>query len=251
MKRKVIGFDRKIDREWLDAILDRVATGHDPAAARVFLHELLRPQHPANEARQKTVGILMRIWLLVEPEYRSHRDDALSMLRTVPSRDRLWLHWGMATLTYPLFRDTATAIGRLFKLQGDFTLAQLNRRLVESWGDRSTLKRAAQRIVRSMVQWGVLVDAGRGRFTPGKMRVAPSMELQLWLVGAAHLAEGAGELEFQQLMALPSLFPFEIGVGIGDLRRSRRFAIHRQGMDMDMVAVQPGKSPTKAVAAKT
>lgn len=244
LNRKVIGIDRKIDREWLDAVLDRFATGSDLAATRAFLHDLLQPQHPAQAARQKTVGILLRIWPLASKQHQGVRSQALTLLPAVPSRDRVWLHWGMAVLTYPLFRDTAAAVGRLLKLQGDFTLAQLERRLVEDWGDRSTLRRAAQRIVRSMVQWGVLAEVGRGKFGPAPKRMSGSSELQLWMMEALHLADGSRELESHQLLTLPTAFPFQINVGLGDLRRSDRFAVHRQGLDMDMVAVNP--RPQKA-----
>lgn len=241
-KRKVIGFDRKVDREWLDAVLDRVATGADLAAIRAFLHDTLSRQFPGADARRNTVSKLIRIWVLPEAAHHEQRDAAVAMVAAIRSQDRLWLHWGMTVLTYPLFRDTASAIGRLLKLQGDFTLAQLNRRLIEAWGDRSTLKRAVQRVVRSMVQWGTLLDAGKGRFTAAPKRSTPSTEVQLWLLEALHLAEESDEIEWKQMSSLPTAFPFQITAGLGDLRRSEQFTIHRQGLDMDMVAVR-SRSP--------
>ena len=56
----VVGFDRKIKLEWLDAFADRVAQDHDPATLRTYLHEMLESDHPAETARGKTVTVLMR-----------------------------------------------------------------------------------------------------------------------------------------------------------------------------------------------
>src|SRR5687767_4155325 len=118
-KRKVIGFDRKIEKEWLDAVLDRFATGSTLAEARTSLHDLLSPTHPGKAARQKTLGILVRLWFLPVKDHAVIRNDVLELVPSLPARDRLWLHWGMATVTYPFFRDTAAAVGRLLKLQGE------------------------------------------------------------------------------------------------------------------------------------
>jgi hypothetical protein len=238
-KRKVIGFDRKIEREWLDSVLDRVATTSDVAALRRFVQKLLEPHHPGVVARGKTATVVMRLWVLIPAEHQTVRDEAIALLPSLPAKDRLWLHWGMALLAYPLFRDTATAIGRLLKLQGDFTMAQLERRLVETWGDRSTLRRAAQRIVRSTVQWSVLTDLGHGKFAAAERQATSSKELQMWLLEASHLSETTSELESRQLVSLPTSFPFQITVSLADLRRSQVFTIHRQGLDMDMVALTP------------
>jgi hypothetical protein len=57
---------------------------------------------------------------------------------------------------YPFFAEVAAHVGKLLALNGDANLSQIVRRMTETWGDRSTLLRAVQRVLRSMVQWGAL-----------------------------------------------------------------------------------------------
>ncbi len=233
----MVGFDRRIQAEWLDALADQAAKGEGVPALRRYLHGLLKKDHPAKTARGKTVTVLMRIWIHLPPEHLPIREQAFELLKAIRPDDRIWLHWAMCMLAYPLFRDTATAVGRLLKLQDDFTLAQLQRRLVDVWGERSTVKRASQRIVRSMVDWGTLADIDRSRrFRAASQRTTGSKPLQLWFLRACHGACDAEMVEAQQLLSLPSAFPFKLTVGKTDLRRSDHFALHRQGLDMDMVA---------------
>ena len=236
--KAIVGFDRKLKRDWLDALADQVAKGEQTSTLRTYLDELLRTDHPGETARGKTMTVLMRIWALVPEEDRRLRQDAFELLRDIPAQDRLWLHWGMLLLAYPLFRDAATAIGRLLKLQGEFTLGQLQRRLVDGWGERSTVKRALQRIVRSMVQWGTLADAQTsGHFQVGLLIATESKPLQLWFVRACLQASRTEMVEADQLFSQSMAFPFKLTIRKADLRQSEDFEIHRQGIDMDMVAI--------------
>ena len=237
----VVGFDRKIKREWLDALLDRLADEQSEENLRAFLHQLLRDEHPGETARGKTITVLMRIWYFVPPEHQELKQSALELLKAIPAKDRIWLHWGMCLLAYPLFRDTATSIGRLLKLQSEFTLGQLHRRLIDSWGERSTVTRAFQRVVRSMVEWQTLADAGApGCFKQCKQVSTRSRRLQMWFLKASHVAAGSELVESNHLMSLPSSFPFKVTISKAELRRSIDFTLHRQGLDMDMVAVRNG-----------
>ena len=237
----VVGFDRRIHTEWLDALADQVAKGESVPALRRYLHGLLEKDHPAKTARGKTVTVLMRIWVHLPPEHLPIRREAFDLLRSIRPADRIWLHWGMCLLAYPLFRDTATAIGRLLKLHDEFTLTQLQRRLVDVWGDRSTVKRASQRIVRSMIDWGALADIDRSRrFRAAPQRTTASKPLQLWFLRACHTAAEAETVEAQQLLGLPLAFPLKLTITKTDLRRYDHFALHRQGLDMEMVAANGG-----------
>jgi len=242
----LVGFDRKIKGEWLNAVADRAAQEAEPADLRAFLHDLLEKDHPGEAARKKSVGVVMRIWVVVPQEHRPLQQRAFELLREIPARDRLWLHWGMSQLAYPLFRDTATAIGRLLKLQDEFTLAQLHRRLIDDWGQRTTVNRAYQRVVRSMVDWHALDDTNRpGHFhAPSKIKTK-SKPLQMWLLQAMHVANGKESIEAGELLALPASFPFKLTPTKTDLRRSKQFIVHRQGLDMDMVSVPPPKTNAK------
>jgi hypothetical protein len=248
--RTIVGFDRKIKREWLDAVADRVAQGQNASQLRSFLDKVLQADHPNAKARRNTMTVLMRIWMFVPNKHEHIRRAASDLLYTIPASDRLWLHWGMASLAYPLFRDTATAIGRLLKLQDTLTLAQLQRRLIDVWGDRSTVKRAFQRIVRSMIEWGTLEDTDApGHFHGAARLTTESKPLQLWYLHVSHIATGREMIESGQLINLPSSFPFNLTVGKADLRQSDDFTIIRQGVDMDMVAVtNNGVSKTLNVA---
>ena len=50
-------------------------------------------------------------------------------------------------------------------------------------------------------------------------------------------------VEADQLLSLPSSFPFKLTQTKTDLRRSKEFTIHRQGLDMDMVATTNNSTP--------
>lgn len=242
----VVGFDRKIKLEWLDAFADRVAQDQDPATLRPYLHGILEADHPAETARGKTVTVMMRIWAHIPEEHRDIREQAFELLTSINSKDRIWLHWGMCLMAYPLFNDSATAIGRLLKLQDDFTLGQLHRRLIQSWGERATVNRAYQRVIRSMVEWQTLEDTGeKGHFSATRQRSTRSKRLQVWLLKASHVAQGKELVEANELLSLPCLFPFKLTVGKADLRGSKDFDLHRQGVDMDMVEMPNGKPKKK------
>lgn len=234
-----IGFDRRVELTWLDALTDELRAGSSEGEVRGFLHELLQSDHPTDNARGNTVTVLMRIWALPQREHRSLQRRALELQEGIPRSDFLWLHWGMTMVAYPVFRDAAATVGRLLALQGDVSLAQTQHRLAESYGDRSTLTRASRRIVRSMVQWGAIQEGYRkGVFLPPQKRTSDSPDLQLWLMEALLTAKDAETVEATQLLKSPELFPFSIDVGIRELRRFDHFVVHRQGQNMNVIGLQ-------------
>jgi hypothetical protein len=240
--RKVVGIDRKIKRAWVDAVLDRLAQTTDEADLRAFLDKHLKDELPGKESRAKTTGIVLRIWSGIPPERVALRDRAVALLPRIPGQERIWLHWGMSLLAYPFFRDTAEVVGRLLALQDDFTTAQVQGRMLTTWGDRATSKEAAQKLITTLVDWEVLRSTKtKGHFLLARKMTTSIPDLQLWLLETLLGASVSEEIEAQQLLRLPESFPFTISVGVADLRRYDGFNIHRQGLDMDMVALRKVK----------
>jgi len=78
----------------------------------------------------------------VPGEQRSLRNEALDMASRVGPDERLWLHWGMSLLAYPFFRERSRYGGPVGRLQGVCWPGPVQRRMMEGWGQRTTLERA-------------------------------------------------------------------------------------------------------------
>ena len=88
----------------------------------------------------------------------------------------------MCLAAYPFFHDVAATTGRLLALQGRAALSQIVRRVTEVWGTRSTVTRAAQRVVRSFIDWGALTETGaRGIYGPAPKIAVHGGGLGAWL----------------------------------------------------------------------
>jgi len=240
--RAVLGIDRKIKRAWLDALLDHLTRTTDNEELRRFMDERLAEELPGHSSRAKSVGIALKIWSGIPANRLPLRDRAIALLPTISGQERVWLHWGMTSLSYPFFRDAAQVVGRLLTLQDDFTTAQVQERLLKKWGDRATTKEAAQKLLHTLVDWEVMRSTKtKGHFLLVARTSSSSSALQLWLLESLLAASSAEEVEAQQLLRLPEMFPFQLSIGLSDLRRHEGFHLHRQGLDMDMVSVRVQK----------
>ena len=166
----------------------------------------------------------------------------MSLLEECGPEERLGLHWAMMLARYPVFVDVAGTIGRLLGLQDSITLSVLNRRLAESWGSRSTLGRAVQRIVRSMIEWGVSEDtplAGEYRAPDHRIQLGPEIGA---VIAEALLQDAEGNaMALGVLISHPALFPFDVRAGVAELRNAKQFRVHREGLDADIVELVQGR----------
>ncbi|NHM28426.1 hypothetical protein G7K71_15885 [Desulfofundulus sp. TPOSR] len=239
MMNSNIGFDRRIKLEWLDATAWKAGTEGNADEVRKYLNELLSTEYKGEKARKNTITVLTRIWVRIPEEQRKLQYRALKILVDSDPGTRLWLHWGMMLLAYPFFRDIATIIGRLLTLQNEVSLQQISRRLAECWGERATVRRACQRVVRSMVDWGVLEDTStKGIYVPAAKKETTSEDVQLWFLEALLRSEPTPIMPLQQLLQIPSAFPFHLDIPVVAIRQSKEIEIQRQGLDLDMVVIR-------------
>lgn len=238
-----IGFDRKLELEWLDAAAGRLAAGDSPRAARDQVWNRLEgvlSGDTLHGARGKTLTVLSAIWLTVPVAIQPLRADALARFNDVPPAERLALHWTMTLAAYPFFLDVAAQAGKLLGLNGDCAFAQIHRRMLERWGERSTLSRAVQRVLRSMVAWGALREGA----TPGQYQPLPRrirvLEATAEIVLEGLLRAEGGSLALNAVATHPALFPFDLHLDPPRLRQHPRLRMHRQGDQTDWVEVCAG-----------
>lgn len=211
-ERRVIGFDRELRLEWLDAVASRAVAGDTPEVVRPWLDEHLADVlggKGRSGNRGKTVTVLTRIWVNVPSRCVPLRNRAIGMLSTGDASDRLALHWAMASAVYPFFTDVVTVMGRLLALQGDVERQAVIRRVLETWGDRPAVSRGCRAVWHSVKGWGVLDEASkRGLYTRRSGLPKPSPAVQGVLFDALTINAVRPQVPVRDAVFPPALFPF-------------------------------------------
>lgn len=206
-----VGFDRIIRLEWLEIVANCVAQGKSLDEINSILEESIARCSVGREGRRKTRTVLLAIWAKPSSHLVSLRDRAVQLLPSVPRSDHLILHWGMSMATYPFFSALAGCVGRLLRLQGSFPVSQVQLRLREQFGDRQTVSRAVQRLLRSFFEWKVIETASeKGVYTAGIAKAVSTPPLVAWLVEAALLSGGSNGGEMRTVLNSPALFPVRL-----------------------------------------
>jgi hypothetical protein len=212
-----IGFSQRIQLDWLEYTAQAYAAGAGRDDISAALQEMLREKQSVGGtalrgSREKTITILLKCWVTVPAPVIPLRDRGAQLIHALPQRDHLALHWGMSCATYPFFGLVAETTGRLLSLQGEAPAAQVQRRLRESLGERETVSRAARRLLRMFVDWGVLGESGSsGVYARGRVQRVERADLAAWLVEVGLAAAGA-PIAVSSLGRWPTLFPFDIAV---------------------------------------
>ncbi len=235
---KNIGFRRNIHLTWLDATAAMCVETSDPAELRHRLDPLVAEKIASRENRRMAIDILLNIWLNSGDRYPQLRAEALELFANAEvTSDRLWLHYGLTLLYYDFFRLGVAAIGRLSRYSDEVTATDLKKQLYAELGQLGAINKAAERIIFSLRDWGVLVETTRHNVYAPRHHglITDRRALEQWLLAAALSASPVEELPFADLVRLPELFPFRFHINVDELRMVSRFEIHRQGLGWDMV----------------
>lgn len=235
MKR--IGFDKAIKLEWMDEL---AFTFEKKDQDKVLSHvrKIIAKEIEGKESQRKHLTVLKRIWFKIPKSQENLRDRAIKLAVNGESKERLVVYWGMSLLAFPFFRDTATIVGNLTRLQNDFTLKQVRQRIVEEWGDRTTIEFAIPRLLKSFLEWGVLEKETTGKYKASSKIDIGSKNLLLWLIECYFYSIEERIIYLEKLNKIPSLFPFSYQVTAGDLFGTGIFEVNRQGLGNDVVEIK-------------
>ncbi len=238
---KNIGFKRNIRLAWLDAAATAVSETADPMEVRARLDPVVGEEIASVENRRKAIDILVNIWLKTGPLAPGLHEEAVARFAAAANpADRLWLHYGLTLLYYPFFRDAVATIGQLARFGDAVTSGMVKGRLVAGRGQLGSLDKAAERVVFSLRDWGILVPTEqRSAYRPADPPLpASDTALEAWLLACGLRAHPAEELPFADLVRLPELFPFGFALDLNQLRRSPYVEIQRQGSGWDVVRLK-------------
>jgi len=245
-KRQVqVGISQRIRLEWLEQTANLVLAGNDKCSINNALQDLLKNEvsvggEADRGSREKIITILMKVWLNIPPGLEAFRIDGLKLLRSLPPRNRVVVHWGMVMAVYPFWGSVAGQVGRLLRLQESFTISQIQRRLREQFGERETVFRAARRVIRSFVDWKVLRKTeAKGIYKQGEVIKISEPRLAAWLIEAHFYANPERKSTLSSLINSPMLFPINLcAISIGQLGEySERLEITKVDMDDFLVAL--------------
>jgi len=245
-RKTQIGFSQRIQLEWFEQTANLVLAGNDKTVINDSLQELLQDKisvggRTVRGNREKVITILLKTWLSVPRGLETLRNEGLDILQGLNRKDRIVVHWGMVLAAYPFWGGVAAHTGRLLLLQGTVAAAQVQRRVKEQYGERETASRAARRILRSFIDWGVLNETeDKGVYAQGKRYSIQDPRLIAWLVETSLRARANGSAAIKDLLDSPSIFPFHLAHITAEhlASLSPRLDILRHGLDDDLVMLR-------------
>ena len=246
-RHEAIGIKQAIRFEWMQKAANLLLAGLDAKTIRQELHEFLVDRkgngsegERSDQTRTFVVNNLMKIWVSPDPELIPFRDASLAFLRDNPSM-ALVVHWGMVSAAYPFWFNLARQTGRLLALQNQVTHKQVINRMKEQYGDRSTISREGQRVIRSFVGWKVLRDADAiGCYKNGNANLIVDPKLTLLLFESALLANPEAKSPLALLQNNPAFFPFHISTLTGSQisQNNDRIEVISHGLDEVLVRLK-------------
>ncbi len=246
-RHEAIGIKQAIRFDWMQKAANLLLVGLDAKTIRQELHEFLAARkgngtegERSDQTRAFVVNNLMKIWGSQDPELIPFRDASLAFLREDPTI-ALAVHWGMISAVYPFWFHVARQTGRLLALQDQVTQTQIINRLKEQYGDRQTVSRYAQYVIRSFVAWGVLKDSeAKGCYEKVAPVTIADANLASLMLESALLASPEGKSALGLLLKHPAFFPFQLPVMTGEFvsQRSDRIDVVRYGLDDELLKLK-------------
>ncbi len=245
-----IGFSQRIQLDWLEYTANLVLAGNTKAEIASELNERLREKlsvgnEPKRGNRHKAITILTRVWANASGDRERMRNRGIELLQGGSPADRMFIHWCMCMATYPFFGQVAHPTGRLLRLQGAASAAQVQRRVREQFGERETVARATRRILRTFIDWGALQETGnKGIYRAAPKRVVDhGSRLGVWAIQAVLVARGGRPQPVRTLLRGPHLFPFDVSLpSTRELETCGELDVTHHGLDEGISVAPSGRA---------
>ena len=153
-----------------------------------------------------------------------------------PSK-KLLLHWGMLLIRFPFFRDICYYIGLLDSIQKEIPVKKLHQKMIEKWGHRTSMIRALDRVIQSMIEWNVITKSNSFLYVNEPIEIK-EIDLLLWFLECLFKAENAQTMTYENLVSSLTKFPFVINLPSYYAKKSKRFEYYIQGTNLETVSLK-------------
>jgi len=246
-----IGIDRLVRLKWLEKTARLYMAGNDAPDIKAVLQEELKSAFRSKDIKvrgslDKTITILMKIWVRPPSELRPFHQEGLKFLSYLPREEQIAIHWGMTMAVYPFWGNVATQVGRLLRLQGTAAASQVQRRVREQYGERETVSRRVRYVLRSFIDWKVLKEASeKGSFKAAHEIAINHDKVISWLAEAVLHTQSNGSAALKSILDSTSLFPFRITPISAErlITLSERLDVLRHGFDQNLIMLRTESLP--------
>ncbi len=207
---KMVGLARPLKIGWLDKTVDLLIDGKTTVQIKDDLNTFLTFEISSPTSLRKTRESLINTWVIPNEDVTAIRTDAVEVYRD-NRQASLPIHWCMLTLSYPIFADISTLIGKISTIEDTFTTMWVREKLYESWGERTTLDVPVKNILRTMIDFGVLTKEKPGVYRVVQFPVHDDATIRIILRTILALKQRA-YYGLADLSSSPLMYPFHYEV---------------------------------------
>lgn len=228
-------FDRFIRYEWAERALELAVQQESHQSLQNWLIE----QGLGKESASRTRNLLSRLWFDVNSSSSKLRTDALVLSSALMPKEVLALHWGMAVVQFPVFRETANVIGRLGFLQQELNKAEIVGRVLEKYSNQTTIRRAVERAIQTMINWSVLDMTSKSVYRFATKHSIFSSSLAEWLFRSVMIVYPDKYWLLPDLLRSAELFPFDLANHNITLYQSPYLTVERDSSGVEIIGIRP------------
>ena len=222
---KMVGLSRSVKLEWLNKTAELVMQNKSEQEIKAELNEYLSYEIGSATVLRKTREILLNTWVRIP-----HATIKKQALQTLDGDKKNWLvvHWCLLLLAYPVFGDVCGLIGKLTKMQDEFTTKWLQEKLYELWGERNTLFHSSAKILQTIKCLGAVDNTKPGVYSVRHFPVNDPEAITMILMTILQLQNKA-YYEIAELSVVPQMFPFSYSISHEWLHASQSFSLNNFG----------------------
>lgn len=225
---KIIGMSRNINFDWLNKTANLVLEKKSEIEIKEELNEYLSSTINSQTNLRKTREILMNIWVRNSEKNNKIIDLALEVFNTNKFSNKLVAHWCMILLTYPVFGDIVTTIGKMADKQFDITTAQVKTRIFDVWGERSTLYHSIDKNIKTLKDIGALANIKTGLYEIQNFNIDDERAVSL-IVATLLTLKDKLYMRIEELENSYEFYPFRYDVNLERLQISEMFSFDKFG----------------------